>query len=280
MADDEKTRSTNPLPEVVFDPIESHDDAPQVPANEPEAPRLDAPAKTPGPFGRQNPDPGALFRTVFTSELKREILAAAMRAYRIVQEDQRPNVGYNSQTFGHCVYHVGCYQLGEVCKLSPGQLTRMEELGNLARFQSGDYTLGFYKVGKSAHENIWECFPTSENGANDGHPILPGLEDELLDQVDALRYVVVAHLGNPEDGLCALYLCIPIEKSGGKIRRWGYAEPIYIADGTMAVSVEAPDAPLTPEAPRISVPAEEPEGDVVVSPKEIDSTVVLGPQED
>ncbi|MBK8265108.1 MAG: hypothetical protein IPK80_27735 [Nannocystis sp.] len=267
MADDERAAHNTILPKVVFDPVALPEPAAtlleMLPVSEWD---LELRRGSLGPFGRQNPDPGDRYREVFSPSLKDAIRTAVQRAYAIVQECHFPQHGFNAQTFGHNVYHVGCFQLGAVCQNTPIQLTRMEESGNLARFQSGEYTLGFYKVGRTATENIWECFPTSENGANDGHPLLPGLEDAMLDDVTACRYAIVAHLGNPEDGLCALYLCIPADSAGGRIRRWSYVEELCLDE---APSVATVDLSRNHSGEGHAAPEEVPEGDVVVSPKEL-----------
>lgn len=266
MADDERAEPSGTLPLVVFDLVDPPESGSGL--REPPVPEQDSEVRRGilGPFGRQNPDPGDLFREVFSPALKDAIRTAVQHAYAIVQEFHFPQHGFNAQTFGHNVYHVGCFQLGAVCHNSLIQLTRMEESGNLARFQSGEYTLGFYKVGRTATENIWECFPTSDNGANDGHPILPGLEDAMLDDVSACRYAIVAHLGNPEDGLCALYLCIPAESAGGRIRRWSFVEELCLDE---APSLATVNPSRNHGSEDHAAPEEVPEGDVVVSPKEI-----------
>lgn len=225
---------------------------------------------TPGPFGHPNPDAGSEYRATFSQEVKDSIVKYVRYAYQIVHERYDETLGFNATTFGHDVYHVGTYQLGQYCKRSNGKLERVQELKSLCRFRGGSFTLGFYKVGFSTTDNIWECFPTSENGAisvtDEGHPFLVGLEDAMLDRVDELRYVVVAHMGNPTDGLCAVYLCIPIYTESGKIKRWGYAEAIY--QRTMGNSAAPPRPPggppsVNPELP--IAPEEEPAGDVVIT---------------
>ncbi len=223
-------------------------------------------------FRPKNPDPGDAFRTVFTPALRTAIVEAAQRAYDIVQENHDPSLGYDAYTFGYNVYRIGCFQLGKVCERSPDKLTRVDELRMLVRFQTGGYTLGFYKVGYNETENIWESFPTSENGAtsatSDGQIILSGLEDEMLDEVGDLRYAVVAHFGTAERGLRAVYLCIPVKTVGGKIVRWGYAEELYVADRAVG-TVAAPAAALpAEETTDVCVPAEEPEADFVVRSKD------------
>jgi hypothetical protein len=226
---------------------------------------------TPGPFDHPNPDPGPAYRATFTQDVKDNIVNSVRYAYQIVHERYDETLGFNATTFGGDVYHVGTFQLGKYCTRSGGKLERVQELKSLCRFRGGPFTLGFYKVGFSVTDNIWEHFPTSENGAisatDEGHPILVGLEDAMIDRVDELRYVVVAHMGNPTDGLCAVYLCIPIHTEGGKIKRWGYAEAIYQRTlGNSAAPPPPPPGGPPPENPELPIaPAEEPEADVVVT---------------
>lgn len=243
------------------------------PANDAGPPVPRRPESSDGPFGRQNPDPGQAYHEAFIDDTKAAIVAAVRRAYNIVQERHEEDLGYDAHTFGHNVYRIGRFQLGRCCEESGGKLARVEELKTLFRFQGGDYTLGFYKVGHSADTNIWEAFPTSDNGAMsvnaEGQLVLLGLEDAMMDRVDNLRYVVVAHLGNPTHGLCAVYLCIPVRTESGKITRWGYVEPIYMAQKGSR-SIPPPPSMVLPPEDTVGpvVPEEVPERNVVVTAKE------------
>lgn len=225
---------------------------------------------TVGPFGRHNPDPGPAFRQAFTDAVKAGIVAAARRAYDIVQSNHDEALGYNANTFGHNVYHLGKHHLKAFCARSGNAISTVDEMKTLFRCQSGEYTVGLYKVGHSETANIWESFPTAENGAvtisSEGYPVLLGLEDALLDTVNATRYVIVAHLGNPTDGLCAVYLCIPILTDGNKIKRWGYAEAIYLR-GDQTSGVTPPPIPPPPETKFVDLVPEEVVADVVVTMK-------------
>jgi hypothetical protein len=226
---------------------------------------------TPGPFGRSNPDPGPEYRRDVTPDIKAGIVGSLRRAYSIVHEAHDDALGFDAHTFGYNVYRVGLHWLRKYCEASGGKLEIVDELKTLSRFRCGEYTFGFYKVGSSITDNIWEALPASENGGftidyEDGQPFLTGLEDFMVDRVDLLRYGVIAHLGNPKDGLSAIYLCIPVQAEGGKIKRWGYAEPIYLR--TMGKS-GAPPPPVgrpPPEVPPQPIaPEEETGGDVVVT---------------
>ncbi|MDQ7814191.1 MAG: hypothetical protein RDU25_00070 [Patescibacteria group bacterium] len=222
------------------------------------------------PNGRRNPDPGPAYREAFTDDVKRAIVRATQEAYEIVRERHDEELGFNANTFGYNVYHVGKYQLEKYCKRTGGKLERVDELKTLFRVQGGGYTVGFYKVGSTAG-NIWESFPTSENGAmsvNDqGQPILLGLEDAMVDSVEDLRYAVVAHMGNPRDGLCAVYICIPIQTEFGKIKRWGFAEEIYKLDREAVGPIPPQPSALPPETPAVPIVPEEPETEIVVTAK-------------
>lgn len=234
-----------------------------------DAPRV----STPGPFGRPNPDPGPEYQRDVTPDIKAGIVGALRRAYGIVQEAHDDSLGWDAHTFGYSVYRLGLHWLTKFCEASSGKLELVDELKTLSRFRCGEYTFGFYKVGSSITDNIWEALPTSENGGftigddADSQLLLAGLEDFMVDRVDLRRYGVIAHLGNPKDGLSAVYLCIPVQAEGGKITRWGYAEPIY--QRTMGNSAAPPPPPVDGPPPEVLpqpiAPEEEPEGDVIVT---------------
>lgn len=247
-------------------------------ANDSDISSENKPRDSDGPFGRRNPDPGSHFRQVVTDELKSGLVEVFKKSYRIVQDCHDESLGFDAHTFGYNVYRIAGFQIQEYCRRTNAPLQRADELKSIYRFRDGDYTLAFYKVGRSADENIWECFPSSENGANpmtdEAYPMLKGIETSMLDDIAQLRYAVIAHLGNSADGLCAVYLCIPVNVEDGKIKRWGYAECIYRRQAGVATAppprLALPPAvdhvpPVVPY--RSSIPAEEPEGDVIVTPK-------------
>lgn len=217
------------------------------------------------PVARQNPDPGDAFRRAFPKAVKESIVAAVKKAYEFARESHDESVGFNAQTFGYIVYHLGRFQLERLCKESDGRLERVEDMGALFRFQNGHYRLGFYKVGRNASEDIWEALPSSDNGGVSGDMgeqlFLDGLDLELSERVDQQRYVVVAHLGNPDGGLGAVYLCIPGRVELGKITRWGYVEPLFVATEAPPTTVRASATGAT------SRPLEEPEQEVLVRPR-------------
>lgn len=225
---------------------------------------FDAPASGDGASGRVNPDPGKAFRAAFPPPIKAALVAAVQRAYQHAQETHVESFGSNAQTFGYNLYHFACHEIDRLCRDSSGGLERVEDVGALFRFQNGPYRLGVYKVGRSAAEDIWEALPTSDNGGVSGETarqlLLDGFDDLLITRVDQLRYAVVAHLGNAEHGLGAVYLCIPIETEHGKITRWGYTEPLFVAEHPAAHRVPTPAQPA-------ALPQEEPEEEVIVRPK-------------
>lgn len=233
---------------------------------------------TPGPFGRTNPDPGDDFRATFTPAVKQQIVKLLRIAYDTEVEKYDESLGYNPTTFGFCVYHLAKFRLQKhLSEFSGIEFSTVDQIGALFRMHGGQYNVGVYKVGHSAQTNIWEAFPPTENGANpgknEGQPFLGGFELSMLDDVTKNHYVIVAHLGNPKDGLVAVYLCIPMESEHGKIKRWGYAEQIFSADDVLGALPLEPTGLVPAEEPEVPVnptPVEEPEGDVVVTALDVD----------
>lgn len=255
-------------------PPPSNNDPTQVPTAVPANDGASLSRTSEGPFGRRNPDPGPEFRASFTEELKRGMTQAVLTAYRIVQDRHDEPLGFDAHTFGYCVYRVGVFHLKKLCTGSGRAPELVDELSSLFRFKVDGFTCAFYKVGSSADTNIWEAFPTSENGtmsvSDEGYPFLVGFEDAMLDDVTASRYAVLAHVGNPTSGLCALYLCIPIEAEHGRVKRWGYAECIYDAKTSGRGTLPPPPPMPPPSEDRIDslVPEIEPEAEVVVTAKD------------
>lgn len=62
--------------------------------------------------------------------------------------------------------------------------------------------------------------------------------------------LVLAHLGNHEDGACAIYLCVPISEDNGRITQWEHTHLLWKRGGDdpsgLLVEDLFPEAPIEP----------------------------------
>lgn len=157
-----------------------------------------------------------------------EMLADALRvACDNAAEHHDPAVGSNNQTFGISAYNFANFELRKRTEWESPMIEFVSDYP-VVRFRAGEYEFGAYKVGRSEADNINECFPNSETAAADmiPYPYLPGLEPEL----ENAREVVLAYMANPDDGLCAAFLCLPSAKENNRITEWGFVKEIYRVD--------------------------------------------------
>jgi len=188
--------------------------------------------------------PATAFFESFADPVVSAFTDALRRAYDTACEKHEPRRGSNEQTFGFDIYHFGAFELEQ-------EAERVVDIAVEAgrpyfRLRVGEFTVACHRVGRSAAQDITQCFPTNDGAAPaliERQLWLPGMEP----RVDEARNLVLAHLGNPEMGLEAVYLCIPSREEKGRIADWGYTHPIWtIGDGTVARPRPTPTS-LAPE---------------------------------
>lgn len=189
------------------------------------------------------------FDEVFTPEIRSALTAALQRAYDTAAELHDPTRGSNEVTFGVGLYNYAVFELEALAETMANDL---RILGKVPfRVQAGgQFRLGCHRVGRSASESIWTSFPDNAAAAAAliEQPYLPGTgfaPEPTTPETGTARSLVLAHLGNPVDGLCAVYLCVPTREENNRIREWGFAELLWSASTTDVA--EPPPATRTPE---------------------------------
>lgn len=204
--------------------------------------------------------PSPEFDKAFTQPILDDIVAALGVAYNDASERYEPAVGSNATTFGVDVYNFGWHRLREASEKHKSMSVTKDN--NADRLHVGDYLLCSHRVGSSADADIRRSFPKNDGATTTmieaqftGY--LPGMEPKPEDFADKRRYVL-AHLGSSEDGLGAVYLCIPAGRVGEKIEAWAYTRLIWkrseIRD---ELPVETkPTAPVKPRPAAVKPPPE------------------------
>jgi hypothetical protein len=159
-----------------------------------------------------------------------------MKAYDDARERFNDKIGCNTSTFGTEIYHFACFRLEE----------RVGDLGEDAkvalrhpafRLEIGGFEVGCHKVGDLETDSIWRSFPQSEfAGETLASPQLLLFGGEGKGQIGG---IVIAHQGNPTQGLCALYLCLPDSVNDrGRIDHWGHVEPLWRRAGDESTPID------------------------------------------
>ncbi|MEQ1723269.1 MAG: hypothetical protein ABL930_08830 [Pseudobdellovibrio sp.] len=165
-----------------------------------------------------------------------------LKAYAVAQSKYDEVDGDCSTTFGLCLHYYARKQLKDIFKdVEVGDIDF--EDGRSFSMKIRDKKLAFYKVGYNKEQDIKNCFPQNsktaprmaeENRSLDLFDMETGetLFDSLLNQMKKpapsnVKNWVIAHLGNPETGLEAIYLCAPISVDNEKISEWMYSIELY-----------------------------------------------------
>ena len=162
----------------------------------------------------------------------REVVLQAMdAAYRNVGAMWNPESGCDMQWFGFTVWKFAVHEIRKAIEADAS--VGISVLGSgvgAFRLSVGPLVISPYSCGYRAPVDAWASFPNNDKGAgllsdiNSGQtefvPLLPVLPADLT-------ALVLAHYGNYEDGLEALFVKCPIESSNGRITRWGYIEELW-----------------------------------------------------
>lgn len=200
--------------------------------------------------------PGAQFNATFVPAAVQPIIGALKRAYTTASELHDPERGSNEVTFGFNLYQFAVHELRKEASLKTTAL-RVISVGPMFRLAIGEFELACHRVGRSARQDIRSSLPNNDGAAwtmVEEQLCLPGLEETY--DLPKARKVVIAHLGNPDDGLGAIYLCIAGRTDGERITSWAYTHPIWhLHDQDDRAAPVAPPPPDKPADEVIAPPA-------------------------
>lgn len=180
------------------------------------------------------------------SELERPLLKALRNAYVAACEQYAEYDGANGSTFGTNVYHFSNHELVLAAKTDP--LLKITSHQPPFRFTAGAYEFCCHRVGRSETDDIWTHFPNAKGATAMVSRQLPLFADAGPD-LKSVRRLVVAHMGNHEDGVCAVYLCIGKTADEEHIKEWAYTYCLWQRDGSAVATEPTSNLPqnLTPE---------------------------------
>ena len=204
----------------------------------------------------ENPHPGALFERTFVPAINGSLMSAIRRAYDTACEHYVPEHGSDETTFGFNLYAHAVHELAREAKRYPDVLVVASTKPRF-RISASEYTLACHRVGRSEKQDIRSSFPQNDGAA-------PAMVEEQLwldgagfkpeINVKKARNLILAHLGNPEEGLRAVYLCIPDKTDKGRISSWAFTYLIWRADDEAGTVRQNDNAGLPPEV-KVDAPA-------------------------
>ena len=188
----------------------------------------------------------ARIRWAFPDSLCQALVAALDEAYQEVSSSHRPERGWNNFTFGTSVWQIALFQLQELARETQWELVEEVEHHRVTFMKDGLH-VSCYKVGFSAEEDIFASFPNNQNAAK--RLVQNNRQYDLFGETyrdGAPVDLVLAHLGNPDRGLEAVYLCVPSAVgTDDRICEWAYAQLLWRKDARAVV--EPADGALAAE---------------------------------
>ena len=146
------------------------------------------------------------------------------RSYELAKDHYDPDIGVDGQIFAFAVYKIAARQFEIALPSLPE--TKIIWNGRGREIVRGSKRLRWNKVGTSHRDAIDTSFPSrSKSAARMAEANLEQL-DLGFGESEPINWIV-AHVGNPTDGLCALYLAAPIESRGGQVTGWLRWIPIF-----------------------------------------------------
>lgn len=198
------------------------------------------------------------FERAFGPEIVDALIEALSKAYLTAQDLYDATRGSNNSTFGTGVYHHAVFELQKVAEDSENCIVT-SLIANTFRMERGHFVIACHKVGEYETDNILSSFPQNYKPKHDAdfNPNQLAIEFKEFEPIDEEQSVsselVLAHMGNPEQGLCAIYLCRPRYSADNEIE-WDYTRLLWTKSAaTAAAPVRTYDIPQEEKSPKPQV---------------------------
>jgi hypothetical protein len=184
------------------------------------------------------------------------------RIHEVTDEHYAPQYGHDAMTFGLMLYKSKVHFLKKLAEQH--EWIRIANYGACFRFEINGYTLATHRIGDSVNEDVAGLFPGNKTAAprlaakNRKQLVLPFVDEVIQDGTgkyddSGCRNLILADIGNPEDGFCILYLNVPIDVSpDGRVGKRGTTHLIWsteeMLDGARSLRDDdrAPEETIVP----------------------------------
>ena len=187
----------------------------------------------------------------FSVDIRNRIIDAVRQAYAEADERYAPDRGVGDRSYGMIAYEVLTYRLRQDVASDPSVAFEWHADGPCLRI--GTLRVRWNKVGRGrAGETITTSFPRASGAA--AQMVLDNRQMTLWGDESGLALGspsswIICHMGNPRDGLRAIYLAAPIHADGEQITGWRVTIPIWNADDPLAEFPTAPEIGLPEVTP-------------------------------
>lgn len=170
------------------------------------------------------------------------LVAAIRRGYDEANAIYDPGRGLGDTLYGQAVYSVASHHIARTFDGWPG--AAVVSRGRGPELHIGGNRVRWNKVGRGTDGGgIRGRYPRGSRAAaamaNENQLRL--FSEDALEPDGVATNWILAHLGNPIEGLVAIYLASPIETDGDSVTGWRDIIPIWSAADPMS---DAPEAPV------------------------------------
>lgn len=188
-------------------------------------------------------------RTIFTEDIASPLIECLRRAYEANFAYFDPEVGHDGMTFGLQVYKSKVHFISQLAE----EDTRIKIIQRHPYFcfRIENYNLSTYRAGESSEADISESFPHNRTRApklveRNLQMRLPFMEDSEFEDSECAE-LILADIGNPSDGLCKVFIGVPIETAGdGRITKWEVALELWRNDDALPITTSSTNNNLPP----------------------------------
>lgn len=194
-----------------------------------------------------------LFHSAFPHKLQADLVEAIAGAYARNMPLHDESIGHDAASFGFLNYKTKTFNLKNLAADNPE--IKIVRSSPYLLLQAGEFLLSSYNAGDASMEDdLLQCFPRNKNRApvmTRENVIQLKLDLKLPDEEDftGCRQLVLCDVGDPTNGLAAVFIGVPVETDKGKISKWGTHWELWRRPG-MDVSIDfTPIQPARPVVP-------------------------------
>jgi hypothetical protein len=210
-----------------------------------------------------------LLGKTFTADINEQLVGCLKRSYENNMDYFAPQIGHNGMVFGIMIYISNTHFLAELSY----KVEWLEMLSKNPRFlmQIGNYKIATYKVGDKLDIDPRFSFPNNKVGAYEltkANLNQKYLYEEMNSAAEIsdihCTNLILAHSGNPDEGLLRVFLGIPSKIDANKqIMEWSTIFEIWSKDkdDDSSIATTKSDEPKVPiekvEPPTLKLKSEQ-----------------------
>lgn len=170
----------------------------------------------------------------FPPEFRDRLVSIIREAHDVSYSHYAPEMGHDLMVYGLMVYKTKTHLLAQL----EDEQKNIRLIHQRPSFclQVGRYRLSTYSAGRSASSDIEVSFPLNRTRAamittRNQRQLELFPQSESTGDDSMCREIILAEIGNPEDGALKVFLAIPVDKDkDGRITRWGTTYPLWESD--------------------------------------------------